>query len=144
MSDYEEQSARIKSVFKVVNEIPDVNEKYASHYLEWLKQNLTLPCILTGIESMGYFGWEEKYEFGYGTKKQYEQYRKKYGSWREKYELKTLERAKVGGDRDILSSVVRLADKKRFVIPLSELQAVDESSEQYQILNDYTVWHVNY
>jgi len=145
MSDYDEQSARIQSVFNL-DEIPEVSEEYLEHYRNWLKRKLTLPCLLTGIESMGYFGWEERYEFGYGSPKEYEETRKKQGSYKEHYELKTLDKAKIGGawDSDILAPVVRVADQKRFTIPLSELQAVDENSKNYQLLHDYTVWYVNW
>lgn len=145
MSDYDEQSERIQSVFNL-EEIPEVSEKYLEHYLKWLKGKLTLPCLLTGIESMGYFSWEERYDFGYGNKKEYERLKKQRGSYKDSYELKTLDNAKIGGDWDwdILASVVRVSDQKQFTIPLSELQAVDESSENYQLLNDYTVWYVNW
>ena len=145
MSDYDEQSARIQAVFNL-DEIPEVSEEYLEHYLNWLKEKLTFPCLLTGIESMGYFGWEEPYDFGYGSPEEYEETRKKQGSYRDHYELKSLDKAKIGGawDLDILVPVVRVADKKRFTLPLSELQAVDENSKNYPLLNDYTVWYVNW
>ena len=143
MSDYDEQSARIQSVFNLA-EISEVTEENLDHYLKWLKGKLKVPCILTGIESMGYFSWEERYEFGYGSQKDYERIKKERGSYHEQYELKTLDKAKVEEDWDILAPVVRVSDKKRFTIPLSELQAADKSSENYQLLNDYTVWYVNW
>lgn len=143
MSDFDEQCSRIQSVFDL-DEIPKVTKENIEYYFEWLKLKLKLPCILTGIESMGYFGWEEKYDFGYGTEKEFEETRKKRGSYQESYELKDLDKAKGEGYWDILAPVVRVSDKKRFTIPLSELQAEDESSENYQILNDYTVWYVNW
>jgi hypothetical protein len=68
MSDYDEQSSRIKSVFNLA-EIPEVTEANLENYFGWLKRKLTFPLILTGVESMGYFSWEERYEFGYGKKK---------------------------------------------------------------------------
>lgn len=148
MSEYDddEQFTRIKSIFNL-DEIPDVTEEHLENYLKWLKSKLTFPCILTGIESMGYFSWEERYEFGYGSKREYEKLKKERGSFTQSYELKTLDHAKVeaaDGDIDILAPVVRVSDGKRFTIPLSELQAEDHSSENYQLLNDYTVWYVNW
>jgi hypothetical protein len=145
VSNYDEQSERIQSVFNR-SEIPEVSEKHLEHYLKWLKGKLTLPCLLTGIESLGYFGWEERYSFGYGSPKEYEKLKKQRGSYTESYELKTLDNAKIGGvlDWNILASVVRVSDQKQFTIPLSELQAIDESSKNYQLLNDYTVWYVNW
>lgn len=143
MSDYDEQYSRIKSVFNLA-EIPEVTEKNIKHYFGWLKLKLICPCILTGIESMGHFSWEEQYEFGYGNPKDYEKIKKERGSYKENYELKELDNAKVEGDWDILVSVVRVSDKKKFILPLSELQAADENSKSYQLLNDYTVWYVNW
>jgi hypothetical protein len=143
MSRYDEQSSRIKAVFNLP-EIPEVTDKNLEHYLGWLKEKLTFPCILTGIESMGYFSWEEKYEFGYGKPKDYEKLKKERGSYTENYELKSLDSAKIKKGWDILVAVVRVSDKKKFTIPLSELQAADEKSENYQLLNDYTAWYVNW
>ncbi len=143
MSDYDEQCSRIQSVFDL-DEIPEVNAKNIAHYFQWLKLKLRCPCILTGIESMGYFSWEEPYDFGYGSERDYARIRKERGSFKERYELKDLKKAKAEGDWDILAPVVRVSDKKRFTIPLSELQAEDESSENHQILDDYTVWYINW
>jgi hypothetical protein len=143
MNDYDEQCSRIQSVFEL-GKIPEITEKNLGHYLRWLKLKLTFPCILTGIESMGYFSWEERYEFGYGSPKDYEKLKRERGSYKESYELQTLDKATVYKDRDILVPVVRVSDKKRFTIPLSELQASDKNSENYQLLNDYTVWYVNW
>ena len=38
-------------------------------YLEYLKNNVEHPCLVTGMED---FPWEEKYVFGYGDEKEYE------------------------------------------------------------------------
>lgn len=143
MSDADEQFERIKSVFGL-SEIPDVTDKTIDKYLSFLKENLVCPCTLTGIESMGYFGWEERFEFGYGTEHEYNRLRKERGSYHDEYQLKTISNAVVEEDWDIIVQVHRLADKKQHKIPLSELQAVDEDSDNYWLLNDYTVWYVNW
>lgn len=39
--------------------------------------------------------------------------------------------------------VAVMAQRKRLVIPLCDLEAVDESSSNYQPLHDYVVWHAN-
>lgn len=41
-------------------------------------------------------------------------------------------------------NVRRISDKKEFVLPLADLEAVDKKSKNYQILHDYSVWFVNY
>ncbi|WP_017712378.1 calcium-binding protein [Prochlorothrix hollandica] len=143
MGNYDTGTARIKSVFKLA-EIPRVSEESLEHYLRWLKPKLICPCILTGIESMGYFSWEERYEFGYGNPKDYEKSKEKWGSYQEEYKLHSLGNAKVEHGRDISVPVARVSDKKQFVIPLSELEAVDKKSKNYRLLHDYSVWHVNW
>ena len=143
MSKIDEQFERIQAIFNT-SEIPTVTGPALRQYFEYLKANLTCPCMLTGIESMGYFGWEERFEFGYGSKSEYQRLRRARGSYHDQYELRTLENATVDEDWDILVKVERIPHRKRFTIPLSELQAVDEDSHNYQLLKDYTVWYVNW
>ena len=143
MSKADEQSERIKAVFNV-SEIPDVTGSTLRQYFEHLKANLTCPCMLTGIESIGYFNWEERFEFGYGSKDEYQRLRRQRGSYKDQYELRTLEDATEDEHWDVLVKVERIPNRKRFTIPLSELEAVDEDSDEYQLLNDYSVWFVNW
>ncbi|HNS45180.1 MAG TPA: calcium-binding protein [Alphaproteobacteria bacterium] len=143
MSEFDNpQFDRIKQVFGTA-EIPVVTGATLNTYFEYLKVHLTCPCLLTGIESIGFFGWEERFEFGYGSKRDYERLRQERGSYHDHYRLKTLD-AVVDEEWDILVKVQRVPHRKQFTIPLSELQAVDKSSANYQLLNDYSVWFVNW
>lgn len=143
MSKVDEQLERIKAIFNAA-EVPSVTNSTLRQYFEYLKANLASPCMLTGIESLGYFSWEERFSFGYGRKSEYERLRREKGSYHEQYELRTLEDATVDEDWDILVKVERIPHRKRFTIPLSELQAVDKNSNNYQLLEDYSVWYVNW
>lgn len=136
------QFERIKQVFGR-DEIPRVTGETLHRYFEYLKVRLACPCMLTGIESIRFFGWEERFEFGYGSKAEYERLRRQEGSYKDKYELREFD-AVVDEKWDILVKVQRIPYRKRFEIPLSQLQAVDKSSGNYQLLNDYTVWYVNW
>jgi hypothetical protein len=136
------QFDRIKQVFGT-EEIPPVQPDSLQTYFDYIRENLEVPCLLTGIESMGYFGWEERYEFGYGSQTEYQRLRKERASFQDQYELTKLDAA-LDVDWDILVNVRRTSDDKHFTIPLSELQAVDETSQNYQLLNDYSVWFVNW
>ena len=101
--------------------------------------------MLTGIESMGYFSWEERFIFGYGNKEEYQRLKRERGSYKDTYELGTLNDATVNKEEGgIVVNVQRIPYRKRFTIPLFELQAVDKELYNYQLLNDYTVWIVNY
>lgn len=141
-TNFDEQEQRILQVFDA-EEVPPVEADTLRTYFNYLKENLEVPCLLTGIESMGYFSWEERYEFGYGSKADYERLRQERGSYRDQYALETFE-ATLDVDWDILVKVRRTSDGQRFTVPLSELKAVDETAENSQLLNDYTVWFVNW
>jgi len=91
---------------------------------------------------MGFFRWEERFSFGYGSQDEYEQLKKKKGSFRDTYELTEFDA--IADDWDILVNVYRIPRRKKFTIPLSELQVGDRASKNYQLLNDYTVWRVNW
>ncbi|MEI9478297.1 MAG: calcium-binding protein [Deltaproteobacteria bacterium] len=43
----------------------------------------------------------------------------------------------------IFVNVQRVSDKKKFILPLSNLESTDRKSENYQLLDDYSVWFVN-
>ena len=126
------------------DEIPHVTPKTLKVYFDYLQKHLSLPCILTGIESIGYFGWEERFEFGRGTKKEYEKLREERGSLHDNYELATLGNARLDRDSGIVVVVNRLPKRKRFEIPLSELKAEDTATDNYDLLDDYSVWFVNW
>jgi hypothetical protein len=141
-TSFKEQEKRIKQVFGT-EEIPSVKANTLRTYSNYLKINLEVPCLLTGIESMGYFAWEERFAFGYGSKTEYERIRKEQGSYRDQYELKVFE-AEIEPEWDMWVDVKRTADGRQFTIPLSELQAVDKTSKHYELLHDYSVWIVNW
>jgi hypothetical protein len=46
----------------------DVSLENSVKYLEYIKQNIQLPCHVTGIQE---FEWEEEYTMGSGSKKEY-------------------------------------------------------------------------
>ena len=117
----------------------DVTEETLEQYLTYLKQHIELPCQLTGIED---FDWEEYYVFGPGDKKEYEKLKKTRPSYTDKFELVSFEDA-VDEEVGILVNVRRLSDKKRFTLPLAELEATNEKSKNYTLLDDYAVWFVN-
>ncbi len=71
--------------------------------------------------------------------------RRERGSYHDRYELAKIEPdIEEAWDFDALVEVRRLDDGKRFAIPLSELQAADQNSDDYVLLNDYSVWIVNW
>lgn len=137
MTEIDKQDERISSIFG--GEIPNVAEESLATYLAYLKEPLELPCELTGIED---FDWEEYYVLGPGDQKEYERLKKTRPSYTDKYDLLSLS-DEVDGWVGILVNVKRVSDKKKFTLPLAELEATDERSKNYQLLDDYSVWFVN-
>lgn len=122
-------------------DIPDGMNKFYSH----LSTSLELPCEVCGIED---FRWEERYIFGPGKQKEYEKLKQSQPSYSDKYTL--LEIVPSGysewmmcPDEDIAAQVRRLSDGKEFLLGLSELEACNKKSMNYQLLHDYAVWFVN-
>jgi hypothetical protein len=139
MFDFDEQERRIARIFGE-DEVPEVNNKTLRTYLAYLEKNLEFPCYLTGIED---FSWEERYVFGYGSKTQYKELKKTKPSYTDTFELLGFD-DEVGEGYGILASVKRVSDKRKFALPLADLKTTDERSKNYQLLDDYSVWFVNY
>jgi hypothetical protein len=117
-----------------------VTEQNLKTYLSHLTAHLTLPCQLTGIED---FPWEERYVFGYGSQQEYEELKKTRASYTDQFELLSFEERPYAHD-GILVQVKRISDGKRFKLPLADLKATSKKSPNYQLLDDYAVWFVNF
>ncbi|MEA1973366.1 MAG: calcium-binding protein [Candidatus Cloacimonadota bacterium] len=138
--DFEKQEKRIESVFP--KKIDDISRRTETLdiYKRFLEKNIDFPVKLTGIED---FNWEGFYILGPGDKREYEELKKTKPSYSDIYNLVRIE-DHVDEDYGLFAKVTRISDKKRFQIPLADLEAVDENSKNYQLLNDYSVWCVNY
>ncbi|WP_295606654.1 hypothetical protein [uncultured Lamprocystis sp.] len=142
MVDYDEQDddqeRRIAGVLGS-DEVPEVNDKTLIAYLAYLRNNLSFPCFLTGIED---FDWEERYVFGHGSKAEYERLKKSQPSYTDIFELLGFDE-EIDQGYGILANAKRVKDKKSFTLPLADLKDRDEHSANYQLLDDYSVWFVN-
>ena len=141
-TNWEEQQKRTGAIigFDSDGELLTVNDDTLTIYGEYLQNNLQLPCYLTGIED---FSWEERYIFGYGSKKEHEELRKTRASYLDTYKLiQLLTDFRLWSE--IGASVQRMEDGKKFELSLSELEATDRLSKNYQLLNDYSCWFWNY
>ena len=139
----DDQDERIKAI---LGDLEDMDLDETVHiFFQHLKTNLLLPCEVTGIED---FRWEEFYVFGPGNQKEYDKLKKTKPSYTDKYELLGIDRDvqsewMLFWDDDIGARVRRISDGKKFVLGLSELKAVDKKSQNYQLLDDFSVWLVN-
>ena len=118
----------------------DVSLENYVKYLEYIKQNIQLPCHVTGIEE---FEWEEEYTMGSGSKKEYARLKKTQPSYTDRFTINRLEDFAVQ-EEGILVEVQSVSDDQKFIVPLSELESVDVISPNNQLLDDYAVWSANY
>ncbi len=137
----DEQDKRICSIFKT-NKTPKVNGRSLSTFKNYLKMNINHPCHVTGIEDMGCFGWEEPYVLGLWDEDEYKELKKTQASYTDVYEMIRFN-DKIDREHGIMVRVKRLSDSKIFTLTLADLEANDEKSKNYELLNDYSVWFVN-
>ena len=134
----EEFEKRIKLILE--NKTIEVNEKNLLLYMEYLKKNIEIPCHLTGSED---FDWEEQYVIGDGNKKEYEKLKKTNPSYTDTFKFLKFN-GYINEADGLLVDVQRTTDRKKFTLPLSYLEATEEGSANYQLLDDYAIWFVNY
>lgn len=114
-------------------------------WLQHLRQNLVLPCEVTGVED---FRWEEPYLLGVGDPAEYRRLCRRQPSYRDVFSLKRIESSAADSEwalfgDDLGAYVTRSGDGRSFVLGLSELQAVDHA-DNARLLQDYSIWHANY
>src|SRR5436190_39975 len=112
MASIDEQEQRIAAILAKGN--LDVNPSTLKIYHKYLKQQVEIPCELTGMED---FDWEEFYVIGPGSQKEYEKLKQTRPSYTDKFNLiRFIE--KIGNEGEgILVEVERVKDKKRFTLP---------------------------
>lgn len=135
--DMDEQDARVAAILG--EPFAEVGETTLIKYQDYLERQLTMPCRLTGIED---FAWEERYVFGLGSKRKYEKLKKKWPSYTDEFEFLDFDDHWDNAE-GLFVKVRRVSDEKAFAMPLADLKAIDESSGNYQLLDDYSVWFVN-
>lgn len=133
----DEQDKRIQDI---LGSNHDRNIQNALKYFDYLKKAIKRPCHLTGSED---FPWEERYVLGGWDQKEYEELKKDNPSYKDEYELVELLEPE-DGDEEIFAKVKRMKDEKIFEIGLSWLKCTDSKHMNYQLINDYAVWHDNY
>ena len=142
-SNWDEQKKRIGEIIGFDDEdnnLFEVNNETLTIYGNYLKENLALPCYLTGSED---FAWEESYAFGRMSEKEHTERRKKRASFLDTFRLIEL-LVDMNQWSEIGVAVHRMEDKKKFELSLSMLEVTDRMSKNYQLINDYVTWYWNY
>jgi len=135
MPKLDQQDQRLANIFGT-KDIPAVDIETLERYLAYLKQHVTFPCQLTGIED---FDWEASYVISPGSQWEHERLRQTRPSYRDTYELLSFD-DDMDPDSGIFVNVQRVSDKKPFVLPLADLKATQKKSKNYQLLDDFSVW----
>jgi hypothetical protein len=138
MDECDKQEQRIIEILGEGN-VP-VSLESLTLYRHYLKKNLDMPCIMTGIEDPS---WEEKYVFGFDDTTEYETLKKDRPSYTDIYELKRFEDL-IDEGLGILVKVKRVRDNRRFILDLALLREADKTSKNYTLLNDYLAWFVSH
>ena len=140
------RDAQDKRIDLILGKIEDLDfDETIDIFCEYLKTNLSLPCEVTGIED---FRWEEIYVFGPGDQEEYDHLKKTQPSYTDRYEFLGIDRKgksewMLCWEDDIGANIRRISDSKEFLLGLSELEATDKKSKNYELLDDYSVWFVN-
>ncbi|NES03817.1 MAG: hypothetical protein F6K22_13800 [Okeania sp. SIO2F4] len=129
---------KLEEIFGTTN--LEVNPTNLKKYLKYLKQNLTIPCLVTGMEE---FEWEEHYTMGPGSKKEYQKLKKTQPSYTDKFNLLKLDN-KLDVEYGILAVLERTTDNRKFTLPLADLETVVEDSINAELLEDYSMWFFTY
>lgn len=137
--EIDEDEKRIMQVFGT-NEVPEPTEENLLIYRQFLLTRFDKKCILTGRED---FPWEEKYVMGVGSRKEYEKLKKTRPSYTDEYELMDILEEEIE-EHDLVAHVKRLSDGKYFCIGLSWLTTRVEEGKDYQLLDDFATWVVNW
>lgn len=122
------------------SEVPDVDEANLFKYRKFLLERLNKSSILTGRED---FPWEEKYVIGPGDPAEYERLKKKQPSYQDAYKLIDIS-DEYAEENDLVAQVERVSDKKHFQIGLSWLTTQDDQINDFQVLDDFATWVVNW
>lgn len=143
-NDIDKQEERFFNILNIGDEDDaEVNDENLDKYLAFLKEAIEMPCIVTGIEDMGCFGWEEYYIMGLGSKRKYDKLKMSQPSFRDKYKLLKFN-DQYDEDVGLYVDVKRLSDKKTFSLPLADLKAFNQNSNNAQPLDDYSCWFENF
>jgi hypothetical protein len=118
----------------------DVTDEKLNKYRDYLIENLDFNTVITGIED---FSWEERYVFGYGDKDEYKRLKKTRPSYRDLYKILKIEE-EIDDMVGLIVKVKRLSDRKFFDLPLADLRANDKNSPEYELLQDYSIWFINW
>lgn len=139
MDDFDKIEARVAKIFEI-EEAPEVTEENLLKYREYILDHFDKKTILTGRED---FLWEEYYVLGPGDPVEYKKLKKTRPSYTDEYELIDIVEGRIERN-DLVAEVKRLSDGKIFEIELYWLTPKEKKTKDFQLLDDYATWQVNW
>lgn len=137
---FQESYRRIESILGVRFSDISRRKETLEYYKEYLERELRLPVEVCGRED---FSWEEFYLLGPGDKREYEELKRTKASYTDILRMTRLsEHMEV--HYGLFAHFTRISDRKRFELPLEDFRAVNKKTPEAQLLEDYSIWFVNY
>ena len=121
-------------------EVPEVDEGNLLKYRKYLLERMDKGTVLTGRED---FPWEEGYAVGPGNPAEHERLKKENPSYKDEYKLIDISEDEIE-ENDLVVQVERVSDKKCFKIGLSWLTTKNKKNKDFQPLDDFATWVVNW
>jgi len=137
---FKEQYRRIEQILGVKFTDTSRRRETLDYYRAYLARELRFPVEVRGRED---FLWEEFYLLGPGDKQEYEALKRTRASYTDILRMTRLS-THYEIDFGLFAHFTRTLDNRRFELPLGDFKAVDQQSEAAQLLEDYSVWLVNY
>lgn len=123
-------------------ELPEVTPEMLTQYHNFLLDKLHSGLKMTGRECLGYFGWEESFIGSDGNEKEYEALKQRFASCDDKFKFIRL--TQWNEEFGLMAEVKRMTDQRLFVIPLVDLEVCKQKIKEYQWVEDYSSWFVNF
>ena len=80
---------------------------------------------------------------GPGDKREYEMLKKTQPSYTDVFKIIKIS-SHVDINYGLFATRQKLSDVKRFELPLMDLRTIDLESEDYQLIENYSIWFINY
>ncbi len=122
--------------------IPRASKKTLARYDAFLRPQLQEGFTIAGREDIGYFGYEEPLYWGEGSTAEYLEPSESRASLED--ELEWLRLVDWNLEYGLMAEVKRIKDRKQFIIPLVDLEVCLQKIKEYNLVEDYSSWFVNF